>query len=424
MARDPVALRTLIEELFPFPRSITGDGVRDTLRVVQREIGIEIHEVASGTEVLDWTVPLEWNVREAWIASMSGERIVDFAESNLHVLGYSEPIRRRVTGRELRDHLYTLPDQPDRVPYRTSYYERRWGFCVRHDVASSLGDDDEYEVLIDASLEPGSLTYGELFVPGESEETFLVSTHVCHPSLANDNLSGIAVAVELARHVLTAPRRLSYRFLFVPGTIGSITWLARNSSAVATIGQGLVLTGLGDPGPLTYKRSRQGTTEIDRTVAHVLASSPHRIEDFSPYGYDERQYCSPGFDLAVGRLSRTPHGTYPEYHTSGDNLSFVTDESLAGSLATLIEIVTAVEAAGVYRNLVPYGEPQLGRRGLYRSIGAAMDSSSMEMAFLWVLNLSDGQHSVLDIAERSGLRFAVLEEAIGALVTAGLLAPV
>ncbi|HEY2330600.1 MAG TPA: DUF4910 domain-containing protein [Acidimicrobiales bacterium] len=413
----------LAEELFPFPRSITGDGVRATLDVIDREIGIDRIEVPSGTAVLDWTVPDEWNVRGGWIRSSDGSTLVDFADSNLHVLGYSEPVSATLTGAELRTHLHTLPDQPDLVPYRTSYYQRRWGFCMSDRLGATIRDDERYEVLIDSTLEPGHLSYGEHVVPGHTDDVVLISTHVCHPSLANDNLSGIVAALDLARHVATRPSRYTYVFLFIPGTIGSITWLAGNAERAARVRHGLVLTGLGDRGPITYKQSRQGTAEIDRVVAHVLASrnEAHEVQAFSPYGYDERQFCSPGFDLPVGRLSRSPHGTFPEYHTSADNLAFITPESLAASVDVLTEVLDALDGLGVYRNLAPFGEPQLGRRGLYRSIGASMDSASTEMALLWVLNMSDGSRSVLDIAERSGLGFGSVREATGLLLEAGLL---
>ena len=291
-----------MEELFPICRSITGDGIRETLRRIGERIPLELHEVPSGTEVFDWTVPKEWNIRDAYIEDPRGRRVVDLADSNLHVVSYSVPVDTRMPLSELKEHIHTLPDQPDLIPYRTSYYSEAWGFCMAHEKFQAL-EDGEYVVRIDSSLEPGSLTYGECFLPGETEAEILISCHCCHPSLANDNLSGIALATRLAEHLRGLSLRYSYRFLFIPGTIGSITWLARNEHRVDRIKHGLVVTGVGDPGPATYKRSRRGDAPIDRAAAHVLGHSgqPYDVVDFSPYGYDERQYCSPASTSRSGR---------------------------------------------------------------------------------------------------------------------------
>jgi len=418
-------LYKLVAELYPICRSITGDGVRRTLEIVDREVGggLEVSEVPTGTPVLDWTVPREWNVHDAWVADPAGRKVIDFQASNLHLVSYSAPVRATVSLAELSEHLFTLPDQPDWVPYRTAYYAERWGFCASQRLVDSLPDGD-YEVCVDATLADGHLTYGEHVVPGETDEEVLVSCHVCHPSLANDNLSGIAVASRLARLLGERRPRYSYRFLFIPGTIGSITWLARNEDRLGRIRHGLVLSGLGDPGGFTWKRSRRGDTEIDRAVTHVLGRSdrPHQLVDFSPYGYDERQYCSPGFDLPVGRLSRTPFATYPEYHTSADDLDFVGPAQLTDSLEVCQEVVEVLEGNRTYLNLSPKGEPQLGRRGLYGQIGGRSDAEERQMAMLWVLNQSDGTHSLLDVAERSGVPFALLADVAADLEAAGLLA--
>lgn len=418
-------LHSFVAALFPITRSITGAGVRETLERVGARIPLEVHEVPSGTEVLDWTVPPEWELREAWIAD-GGRRVVDVKDSNLHLVSYSAPVHARMTLAELRGHLYSLPDRPEWIPYRTSYYRRDWGFCVAHRQLESM-PEGEYEVCIDTTLrEDGALTYGECVLPGATDETVLISTHVCHPSLANDNCTGIAVATELASLLGGIARRFTYRFVFVPGTIGSIAWLAANEPHLSTIAHGLVLTGLGDAGPLTYKRSRRGRAPIDRAVEHVLAASgaEHRVVDFSPYGYDERQYCSPGFDLPVGRLTRTPHGEYPEYHTSADDLSFVAPVPLGDALRALVDVLVVLEGDTTYRNTHPKGEPQLGRRGLYRAIGGDVDPRSAEMALLWVLNLSDGAHSLLDVVDRSGLPFTAVRAAADRLLDHGLLEPV
>jgi aminopeptidase-like protein len=413
----------LIARLYPICRSITGDGLRDTLRIIHEQIPLQLTEVPTGTPVFDWTIPKEWNVRDAYIKDAAGRRVVDFRQCNLHVVNYSVPVHRRMALEELRGHLHALAAHPDWIPYRTTYYKEDWGFCLTQRQLDSLRDG-EYEVCIDSSLAPGSLTLGEYCVAGDSSEEILVSCHCCHPSLCNDNLSGIAVAVMLAKHVAAQPhRRYSYRFLFIPGTIGAITWLSLHQQDAPRVVHGLVLAGVGDAGELSYKRSRRGDAVIDRAMAHVLLHSQknHRLLDFSPYGYDERQFCSPGFNLPVGRLSRSIHGQFPEYHTSADNLSFVKPASLDSSLAVCIDLFSLLEEDRVYRNLNPYCEPQLGRRGLYSAMGGQADSGKRELAMLWTLNLSDGKHSLLEIAERSGLPFAVIQSAAELLRQHGLI---
>lgn len=416
------SLHDFVTELYPLCRSITGDGVRETLRLIQRRIPLTMCEVPSGTQVFDWTVPLEWNVKDAWIKGKDGGRIADFKVNNLHLMSYSTPIQRRMRLDELRPHLFSLPDHPEWIPYRTSYYQENWGFCLPHKDLERLVEE-EYDVFIDSSLQPGALTYGECYLPGQTSDEVLVSSHICHPSLCNDNLSGIAVAVMLAQTMALRPRRYSYRFVFIPGTIGSITWLAKNENVIPHIKHGLVLTGIGDEGGITYKRSRQGQAEIDRAMVHILKHSgdAHALIDFFPYGYDERQYCSPGFNLPVGCLMRTPHGEYPEYHSSADNLDFVKPESLAHSYTRCIELFDLLECNRTYQNQNPKCEPQLGRRGLYRAIAGQQDKQFKELVLLWVLNLSDGQHTVLDIAERAEVPFHLVHAAVEALLKVGLL---
>jgi aminopeptidase-like protein len=410
------------EEAYPIARSLTGDGVRETLKILQRTIPLEIREVPTGTQVFDWTVPREWNVRDAWVKDPHGEKVVDWKRHNLHLLGYSVPVHETLPLAELKPHLYTLPERPRAIPYRTSYFQERWGFCLPHAELETWQDGD-YEVLVDATLEDGHLTYGELYLEGASQETVLFSTHVCHPSLANDNLSGLGVYAQLARFLAAAERRHSYRFLFLPGMIGAITWLALHGDDARRVRHGLVAANLGDAGKMCYKRSRQGTAEIDRAVVRVLADAgaPHAVEDFVPFGYDERQYCSPGFNLAVGSLTRTPWGRYDEYHTSDDDLRLIRPEHLAESLRRYLEVVCLLEENRRYRNLNPCGEPQLGQRGLYRTIGGSEAGRARELALLWVLNLSDGEHSLLDVAERSGIAFELLAEAAASLLDVGLL---
>jgi aminopeptidase-like protein len=413
----------LVEELYPICRSITGHGVRRTLDILRKHIPLEVHEVASGTPVFDWTVPREWNIQDGYVKAPNGERVIDFRRSNLHVVGYSLPVRARMSLAELRPHLFTRPDFPEAIPYRTSYYQETWGFCLTQRDLDAL-PEGEYEVVIDASLEPGSLTYGEYQLPGTSPDEVLISCHVCHPSLCNDNLSGIAVATMLAKWLsATAPHRYSYRVLFIPGTIGSITWLARNEATAGRIRHGLVLASVGDAGGFTYKRSRRGDAEIDAAVEHVLrhAGTPHKVEDFSPYGYDERQFCSPGFDLPVGCLMRTPHGEFREYHTSADNLDLVRPAALAGSLRACADVVSLLEGNARCLNLSPKCEPQLGKRGLYRALGGQLDRASRELAMLWVLNMSDGSRTLLQIADRAGLPFAQVKAVADVLAEHGLL---
>ena len=414
-------MKELVDRLYPVCRSITGNGLRRTLEIIGGEIPLTVSEVPTGAQVLDWNVPREWNIREAWVKDASGRKVIDFAEHNLHLVGYSVPVHATMPLAQLREHLHTLPEQPTLIPYRTSYYAEAWGFCLRHDVLESLPDGD-YEVFIDSTLEDGHLSYGEHVIPGELTDEVIFSCHVCHPSLANDNMASVAVAVELAKRLALVKPRYTYRFIFAPGTIGAITWLARNFDRVDRILGGATLACAGDRGSLTYKRSRRGDAPIDRAVEHVLRESerPHKVIDFSPYGYDERQYCSPGFNLGVGSLTRTPYAGYPEYHTSGDNPDFVTEESMADTLETLWAAVTVLERDRRYVNLSPYGEPQLGRRGLYDSLGGRSDTKQAQLAMLWVLNLSDGDHSLLDVAQRSGLPFATVADAADALRGAGL----
>ena len=417
-------LHEFAKQLFPVCRSITGDGTRRSLRMLGDRIDLQVSEVPTGTEVFDWTVPREWNIRDAYIKDPNGERVVDFQSNNLHVLNYSTPIRAKLPLTELKAHIFTLPDHPDWIPYRTSYYKPDWGFCMTHRQLLAL-KDGEYEVCIDSTLENGSLSYGECYLPGQSSDEVLISVHTCHPSLANDNLSGVVVATFLASRLARKARRYSYRFLFIPGTIGAITWLARNREKTTSIRHGLVLTCVGDAGGFHYKKSRRGDAEIDRATAHALrhCGEPAEVLEFSPYGYDERQYCSPGFNLPVGCLMRSVWGTFPEYHTSADNLEFVHPKQLAGALRLCVEIVDILENNGVYRNQNPYCEPQLGKRNLYRSTGGESIATEIN-ARLWVLNLSDGEHSLLDIAEQSKLRFADIQRAAIALRESGLLTEV
>lgn len=414
----------LAAELFPICRSITGNGVRETLKVLSRHLPLDVQEVPTGTQVLDWAIPQEWNIHDAYIKNSAGERVVDFRRNNLHVLNYSTPVNANLPLSELKKHIFTLPDQSDLIPYRTSYYKEQWGFCHTHNAVNALPDGN-YDVCIDSSLKDGSLTYGEYVHKGKTDDECLIAAHICHPSLANDNCSGLAVLTLLAKRLRHRNTKLSYRFLFAPGTIGAIAWLARNETHVGHIKHGLTVSCLGDGAGPTYKKSRQGNAEIDRAMAHIInhTSPSATVIDFSPYGYDERQYCSPGFNLPVGLLQRSQHGTFPEYHTSADNLDFIKPAHLAESYNIIADVIDLLENNTRYINTSPKGEPQLGRRGLYNAVGGDKNSAMHNMAMLWVLNLSDGDHSLLDIAERANLSFKHILKAAKLLQANDLVIP-
>jgi aminopeptidase-like protein len=392
--------------------------------VLAESLPIEVRRVPSGSPAFDWTVPREWTLRDAYVENARGERVIDVAASPLHVVNYSTPVRRRMTLEELRPHLHSLPDHPDWIPYRASYYRESWGFCLTHRVLETF-EDGEYEVVIDSTLADGGLDYAECVIPGETSDEILISTHACHPFMANDNLSGVAVAWAVARALSGKPLRHTCRILFIPTIIGSIVWLSRNEDTAGRVRHGLVLACMGDAGPFTYKRSRRGNAVVDRAAALTVASSPEggRVEEFVPYGYDERNYCSPGFDLPVGALSRTPHGRFSQYHTSADNLNFVRPAHLAGSLSACLSILETIENDGVYVNTNPKCEPQLGKRGLYNVTGGLARDRHAEFALFWVLNYSDGHHSLLDIAERAAIPFRFIAGAAERLANAGLLVP-
>ena len=416
-------MHRLMETLYPVCRSITGNGVRETLAVINQHIPLAMTEIATGTRVFDWEIPKEWNIKDAYVKTSDGRRIIDFGASSLHVVSYSHPVRKTVNLAELKQHVHSLPEQPDLIPYRTSYYRDQWGFCASHNLVESL-EEDAYEVCIDSTLEPGSLTYGECYIQGESPQEFLLSCHVCHPSLCNDNLSGIALATFLGKILKQKARlRYSYRLLFIPATIGSIAWLWKNERSVDRIRHGLVVTCVGDAGRFTYKKSRRANAEIDRAVVQSLLHSgrKHTVKEFFPYGYDERQYCSPGFNLPVGCLMRSPHGEYDEYHTSADNLDFVRPEYLQESLEQYLDVIEILEGNALYVSNNQKCEPQLGKRGLYKAIGGGDGQGGQQLAMLWVLNLADGSHTLLDMAEKTGMDFRLLKRIADTLCESGLL---
>lgn len=425
VAASAERLRDLLETLFPLHRTHAGPGLRATLAHIGSIIPLEVHEVPSGTRVFDWVVPQEWRVREAWVADSSGHRVIDYASSNLHIVGHSLPIDARLTRDELLEHIHTRPDRPDVIPYRTAPYREEWGFCARHSLLDEL-TDDAYDVRIDADRFDGSMSYGEAVFPGATANEIVITTHACHPSLASDNTSGLAVTTLLAAAVASRPRRRhTFRFLFVPGTIGSIAWLAANRDRLGAIRHGIVVAGVGDPGRHTYQQTFAGDAVVDRAMALALRDrdEPHRIQPFTPWGYDERQFNSPGFRLPFGRLSRTPHQSYPEYHTSADDLDFVQDESLVGTLGLLADVVDILETDRPLHSTSPYGEPRLSDRGLMSPVGGRTAVTAEEHVRLWVMAMADGLHGPLDIAERSGLPFASVAAATAELEGVGLLAP-
>jgi len=417
-------MHALCRELFPICRSITGDGVRDTLRRIGRFLpDLAIHEVPSGTRCFDWVVPPEWNIRDACIIDPAGERIVDFKTCNLHVVSYSVPVDQEIQLTELQQHLHSLPELPDAIPYVTSYYSKRWGFCLADRQRRALREGT-YRVKIDSTLAPGSLTYAELLIPGQTAEEVFFSTYVCHPSLGNNELSGPVVATFLARKIAAWPdRRYSYRFVFVPETIGSITYLSRNLDTLKRrVVAGFNITCIGDERCYSYLPSRGGNTLSDRVVRHVLR---HTDPDYKQYsfldrGSDERQYCSPGIDLPVATLMRSKYGTYPEYHTSLDDLDLITPDGLAGGLRALERCVLTLEANRRMRASV-LGEPQMGKRGLYPTLGTR-SATEIVATRMNLLAYADGNRDLLEIAETIDMPVWDLAPLVAELTVHGLLA--
>jgi aminopeptidase-like protein len=399
------SMHTLLSSLFPICRSLTGNGVRETLRIIKEILpDLTIYEVPTGTQVFDWTVPPEWNVRDAYVLDPDGNKIIDFAQSNLHLVGYSIPVNKKVSLSELQDHLYSLPDQPDAIPYITSYYQERWGFCVTHQQREQITREGEYTVVIESELKDGYLTYGELLIEGEYRDEIFLSTNICHPSLANNELSGPTVTTFLARWLLSEKRKYSYRIVFIPETIGSITYLSRHLEEMKEhIIAGYSVTCVGDDRTYSFLPSRQTDSLANRAALHVLK---HIHPNFIRYTYldrgsDERQYCSPGIDLPVACVMRSKYGTYPEYHTSLDNLELVTPHGLMGSYDVFRKCIECIEADERLRVTVT-GEPQLGKRGLYPSL-STKQTSNLVRDMMNLLAYADGTCTLLEIAEKINL---------------------
>lgn len=419
-------LEKYFDRLWPITRSLTGNGNRETLKILSELIDVKITEIPSGTQCFDWNVPAEWNIKEAWIKNSKGEKIVDFSKNNLHILGYSEPFKANLSFEELKPHLYTLPDQPDLIPYLTSYYKRRWGFCISHNQFLELDKNDKYEIFIDSSLdENGSMTIGEAIIRGKSEKEILFSTYICHPSLANNELSGPLVSAFIYSKLKERKNiKYTYRFIFVPETIGSIHSLSVNGERwKKNLQAGFVVTCIGDAGKFTYKKSRRGNSLPDRVVETILnqTESEFDIVDFFPTGSDERQYCSPGFNLPVGSLMRTMYGKYPEYHTSADNKDFISFEAMQKSVLKYLEIIEVLERNEKYLNKYPFCEPQLGKRGLYPTLGSQKGTENFVTAMAWILNLADGTNDLLSISEKSKIPISQLIPVIDRLLENGIL---
>lgn len=414
----------LIERLFPICRSITGEGVRETLRIIQEHVPITFHEVRTGTRVFDWTVPKEWNIRDAYVMNNRGEKVVDFKKNNLHVVGYSVPVNKKISLSELQKHLYSLPDQPDAIPYATSYYEERWGFCMAHAEREKL-TEGEYTVVIDSELKNGSLTYGELIIKGDSKKEVFISTYVCHPSLANNELSGPAVTTFLAKWLLNKPRRFTYQIIFIPETIGAITYLSKNVKIMKrNMIAGFNVSCVGDTRAYGYLPTRAGDTYADKIALQVLS---HTHPDFIAYSFlntasDERHYNAPGIDLPVCAVTRSKYGTYPEYHTSLDNLDFVSAEGLQGAYDLLQECLVLIENNHTYKiNCI--GTPQFGKRGLYPSISTRFSALEV-VSMLDFMSYADGKNDLIDISIATKIPFVELYHIVEKLMKADLLTEV
>ena len=417
-----IQMYSLMERLFPICRSLTGDGNRETLNIIKEYIPIELKEEQSGEKVFDWEIPNEWNIKDAYVKDSDGIKVVDFKENNLHVLGYSEPFEGKIKLEELNKHLFSLPDQPDLIPYVTSYYEKRWGFCLTHNQRKKL-KKGIYEVKIDSTLEPGHLTYGELIINGLSDKEIFISTYICHPSMANNELSGPVVATYLADHIQKAGKPYyTYRFIFIPETIGSIVYLSNHYKELAKkVKAGYVITCIGDSGKFSYLQTRSENQLVDRVTIHVLKHSKKEfnIYDFLSRGSDERQYNAPGIDLPIGSLMRTKHGEYPEYHTSGDNLDIITPQSLKDSLEMYEMVIDVFENNHKYKTTV-LCEPQLGKRGLYPTISTKKtDEHILDM--MNIIAYCDGDHDLLWIAEKMGKPISDIFPVVDSLINHGII---
>ena len=423
MRETTAELERSFDRLWPLLRSITGDGLRASLEILAEVLPLQRIEVPSGTAVFDWTVPQEWRVHAAYVVAPSGERILDVAVNNLHLVNYSISFRGTLSRAKLDEHLHSLPEQPQAIPYVTSYYAPRWGFCLPHEQRCALGDGD-YEVVVDTEHFDGSLSIGEAVLPGSEPREVLFSSYLCHPSMANNELSGPLVTAYLYRRLAAMPeRRHTYRFVLAPETIGSLSYLnVRGEHLRERLIAGYVITCVGIDVPFVYKRSRRGDSLADRAALGVLAQRQQEFRDlefFPDGGSDERQYCSPGFNLPVGSVIRAVYGTYPQYHTSLDSKTLISFDALQETIDVCEELVAALEQNRSFKRVTPYGEPQLGRHGLYPTLGTR-DASRVVSALMWLLNYADGEHDLLWIASRSGHSVNELAAAAAQAHDAGL----
>jgi len=411
----------LVKDLFPICRSITGNGVRETLKIIQQHIPININEVPTGTKVFDWTVPKEWNIKDAYIMDENSNKIIDFKKNNLHVVGYSVPVNKTVSLPELQEHLYSLPEQPEAIPYVTSYYKEMWGFCITHKKREIL-KEGKYKVFIDSELKNGALTYGELIIPGKSEKEVFLSTYICHPSMANNELSGPAVTTFLVKWIMSKPRRYTYRIIFIPETIGSITYLNKNLDVMKqNIIVGFNVSCVGDNRVYSYLPTRNGNTYADKIALNILSFKHPKFVKYSflDKGSDERQYNAPGVDLPVCCIMRSKYGTYPEYHTSLDNLEFVNPEGLSGSYEVFKECLNLIEENRKYK-IKCLGEPQLGKRGLYPTISTKLSTKEVK-GIINFISYSDGKNDLIDISNKINVPVWELYLIIEKLLKADLL---
>lgn len=419
-------IENYFDRLWPICRSITGDGLRESLKILSEIIPLKIHEVPTGTKVFDWEIPKEWNIREAWILGPDGKRYADFSINNLHVFNYSLPIDKEIGYAELVKHIRTLPAMPDAIPYMTTYYKESWGFCMTHNEFSALPKDGTYRVFIDSTLNHGSLSYGELVIPGESDREILLSTYLCHPSMAVNELSGPLVAASLYKKLMASGRKLryTYRFLFAPETIGVIAFLAANGKKLKEkLEAGFVITCVGHAGRYVYKRSKRGNSAADRAAEHILLKHADifEVRDFSIGGSDERQYCSAGFNFPVGSLMRTPYKEYKEYHTSADNKSIVSFTAMEETAEMYLKMLYALELNKSYNVSEPYCELQLGKRGLYPTEGGNAQAQKQTLDLLHFLSYADGDHDLIRIAEKANKSILDFEAVVDLCISKGLI---
>lgn len=419
-----------LTRLFPIARSITGDGNRQTLRMLQEIIPLTIKEYPSGEKVYDWVIPKEWNIKDGWIKNSKGAKVVDFRRNNLHVLNYSIPVHKKMKFKDIQAHLHTLENMPDAIPYRTTYYHENWGFCLSHDdFKKYFREDEEYEIFIDSELKEGSLTIGELVIEGKSKKEVLLSTYICHPSLANDNLSGFLLTAFLAKELLKKERNFSYRIVFVPETIGAVAYCAKNEEVMKNIKDGFVITTVGGPGKLGYKQSFDSSHCINKIIEQTFTD--RRIDfvryPFDVHGSDERQYSSQGFRINVATICKDKYYEYPVYHTSLDNLSFVKAHFINETLNVYLDVIERMDKNIVYRNMYPNCEVMLSKRELYPKIGGGFllnDANKMwreQDAFLGLLFYCDGKTGLFDISQKTGIDIMTLYECAVRLQEKGLL---